>query len=164
LWCKYWPYIPFFSARYPNAQIFAIEPDPTNFALLKANIAGEFRITPIQACVTGRPQHEVRFTTDNPAWGNRISSAEDGILVPATTITELCHQLKLNKIDLLKLDIEGAEQEVLKNGDFLAIVDHIVIEFHDGYGFGSFREDIEPYGLRAQKASPLDTYMVTAHR
>jgi hypothetical protein len=38
-----------FTARYRNARIVAVEPNPENFALLVANTASEPRITPVQA-------------------------------------------------------------------------------------------------------------------
>jgi hypothetical protein len=106
----------------------------------------------------------VRFTTDQAAWGNRIATDGHGVLVPALTIEELCNQHGIEKIDLLKLDIEGAEEEVLENGKFLARTEHIIVELHGNYGFEHFQRDIAPYGLVAQEGRPPDTYMVTASR
>jgi hypothetical protein len=65
----------------------------------------------------------VRFTADLAAWGNRIGTDGHGVLVPALTIG-------IEKIDLLKLDLEGAEEEVLDNGTFLARTEHIIVELH----------------------------------
>jgi FkbM family methyltransferase len=154
----------FFAARYPRAKIFSVEPHPENFGLLKTNVEAAARILPIHACVTGTPQTGVRFTTDQAAWGNRITTDSNGILVPAITIDELCEQNGIEKIDLLKLDIEGAEAQVLQNGTFLARTEHIIVELHGNYGFECFRRDIGPYGLVAQQGRPPDTYMVTAYR
>jgi hypothetical protein len=106
----------------------------------------------------------VRFTTDQAAWGNRIAADDRGVLVPAITIEELCKQNGLEKIDLLKLDIEGAEEQVLENGTFLARTEHIIVELHGHYGFECFQRDIAPYGLVAQEERPPDTYLVTARR
>ena len=86
------------------------------------------------------------------------------MLVPAITIEELCKQNGIEKIDLLKLDIEGAEEQVLENGTFLARTEHIIVELHGHYGFQSFERDITPYGLVAQESRPPDTYLVTACR
>jgi hypothetical protein len=58
---------------------------------------------------------------------------------------------------LLKLDIEGAEEQMLENGAFLARTDHIIVELHGDYGFECFRRDIAPYGLVAQEGRPPDT-------
>jgi FkbM family methyltransferase len=154
----------FLAARYPDATILSVEPHPENFVLLKTNVAEIPRILPIRACVTGTPQGAVRFTADEPAWGNRIATDARGVLVPAITIEELCKENGIEKIDLLKLDIEGAEEQVLRNGIFLARTEHIIVELHGQYGFRSFQRDIAPYGLVAYEGRPPDTYMVTAHR
>jgi FkbM family methyltransferase len=154
----------FLAARYPRATILSVEPHPENFDLLKTNVAQVPRILPIRACVTGTSQGAVRFTVDQAAWGNRIATDDDGMLVPAITIEELCDQNGFQKIDLLKLDIEGAEEQVLGNGTFLARTEHIIVELHGHYGFQCFQRDIAPYGFVAQEGRPPDTYMVTAHR
>jgi hypothetical protein len=73
------------------------------------------------------------------------------MLVPAITIDELCELNGIEKIDLLKLDIEGAEAQVLENGTFLARTKHIIVELHGDYGLECFRRDIAPYGLLAQE-------------
>jgi FkbM family methyltransferase len=83
---------------------------PGNFALLKTNVAQVPRILPIHACVTAASQSAVRFTTDQAAWGNRIAADDRGVLVLAVTMEELCKQNGIEKIDLLKLDIKGAEE------------------------------------------------------
>jgi FkbM family methyltransferase len=154
----------FLAARYPHATILSVEPHPENFALLETNVAQVSRISPIRACVTATPQSAVRFTANQAAWGNRIATGADGVLVPAITIDELCDQNGLTKIDLLKLDIEGAEEQVLESGTFLTRTEHIIVELHGRYGFECFQRDIEPYGFVAQGARPPHTYMVTAFR
>jgi FkbM family methyltransferase len=154
----------FFAARFPRARIFSVEPHPENFALLEANVARVPRITPIRACLTGTVQGSVRFTVDQAAWGNSISTGTCGVMVPATTIENLCNQNGISKIDLLKLDIEGAEEQVLKNGTFLTRTQNIIAELHGQYGFERFRRDIAPYGFEARNAHPPDTFMITASR
>jgi FkbM family methyltransferase len=154
----------FLAARYPRAMILSVEPHHENFAILESNVKILPRILPIRACITGTSQNAVRFTADEAAWGNRIATDSHGMLVPAITIDELCEQNGIEKIDLLKLDIEGAEAQVLKNGAFLARTEHIIVELHGDYGLQCFSRDIAPYGLVAQKERPPDTYMVTAHR
>jgi FkbM family methyltransferase len=154
----------FLAARYPRARILSVEPHPENFALLKTNVETIPRIMPIHACVTGTSQNVVRFTADQAAWGNRIATDSHGMLVPGITIEELCEQNGIETIDLLKLDIEGAEAQVLENGTFLARTEHIIVELHGDYGLQCFSRDIAPYGLVAEKERPPDTYMVTAHR
>jgi FkbM family methyltransferase len=144
----------FLAARYPGATILSVEPHPENFALLKTNVAEVPRILPIRACVTGTHRNAVRSTADQAAYGNRIATDANGVWVPAITIEELCKRNGIEKIDLLKLDIEGAEKQVLENGTFLARTEYIIVELHGqyGYGFQCFQRDIAPYGFVAHEA------------
>ena len=152
----------YFAARYPQAKIYSVEPLPDNFALLQANVKNEPRIKPLQGCLTGISQHTVPFTTDHPTWGNCIG--DGGITVPALTIDELCRQEGINCIDLLKLDIEGAEKQVLANGNFLERVRHIIIELHNDYDLRRFQKDIRAFGFEAHRPCPPATRMVTASK
>ncbi|MGD9622062.1 MAG: FkbM family methyltransferase [Mycolicibacterium sp.] len=61
---------------------------------------------------------------------NRIGS--EGIPVRAVTISELVSNLDLNRIDFLKMNIEGAEVGALRGArDVLPIVRHAAIGCHD---------------------------------
>ena len=141
-------------------MIYSVEPLPENFALLEANVANEPRIKPINGCITGVSQGTVQFTTDGPTWGNRIGNS--GITVPAFTIGELCRKEGIDSVDLLKLDIEGAEREVLENADFLGRVRNIIIELHNDYDFESFQKDVIAFGFEAYPPCQPAIHMVTA--
>ena len=52
-------------------------------------------------------------------------------------------------MDLLKVDIEGAEKEVFANGEFLPRVGYIIIELHNDYGFDDFSKDVARWQFRA---------------
>jgi FkbM family methyltransferase len=152
----------YFAARYPQARIYSVEPLPENFALLEANVANEPRIKPINGCVTGVSNGTVQFTTDGPTWGNRIGNS--GITVPAFTIGELCRKEDLEKVDLLKIDIEGAEKEVLANADFFDRVRNLIIELHNDYDFESFQSDVDAFDFQAYPPCPPEIHMFTASK
>jgi hypothetical protein len=59
----------YFASRYSQARIFAIEPNPENYAALKLNTASEPRITVLQACVTPLPRQTVFIETSGPLPG-----------------------------------------------------------------------------------------------
>ncbi len=63
----------------------------------------------------------------------RVKEAEVGEgMVKAITIAEILDQSGADRIDILKLDIEGAEKEVFSNDtDWLEKVDLMIIELHD---------------------------------
>jgi FkbM family methyltransferase len=135
-----------FASRYPNATIYSIEPHPSNFALLKRNVSNESRIVPINAAVVGLARPSVHLSADRPAWGNSLNTNNVGFEVPAITISEMCKIHDLSRLDLLKVDIEGAEREVFANAEFLPRVRLGVIELHGDYTFQQFAANISSWG------------------
>jgi FkbM family methyltransferase len=140
----------FLAAQYRNARIYSIEPDPDNFALLKRNVCQERRILPIYGAIVGYRRKQVYLTTDSPAWGNSIgtSNNKNGVAVKAYTIDEICQENELTHIDLLKVDIEGAEKELFANGHFLERVGCGVVELHGDYGLEALQKDVGRWGFR----------------
>jgi FkbM family methyltransferase len=135
-----------FASRYPNATIYSIEPHPSNFALLKRNVHKENRIVPINAAVVGLPRPSVHLSADRPAWGNSVNRNNVGFEVPAVTISEICKNYGLSRLDLLKVDIEGGEREVFANAEFLSHVRLGVIELHGDYTFERFAANVSSWG------------------
>lgn len=62
------------------------------------------------------------------------------VQVPAKTLADVCAYFHLAKIDLLKMDIEGAEIEVLEScpAEVLKRISQLTVEFHcaEVFGFG----------------------------
>jgi FkbM family methyltransferase len=139
----------YFAWRYPNARIFCIEPDDRNFQMLKRNTGGVERIFAIHGALVGCPRKIAHLTMDRPAWGNFVTSAETGIDVPAFTVEQILDENRLSQVDLLKIDIEGAEKEVFANCEFLPRVRRIIIELHNNYGFDDFSKDVARWRFRA---------------
>lgn len=112
----------YYANRYPSARIIAIEPEPSNFAMLERNVALYTQITSIRAALWNR---DGLIHLSNPLggrepwnkWGATISERGAGELVRAVTVRSLVSQFKLSRIDLLKVDIEGSEVEVFSACD-----------------------------------------------
>jgi FkbM family methyltransferase len=122
----------FFAERYPQATIAALEPEPDNFALLRKNCLPYPSVHPINA---GLWTHETYLKIENPGadtWSFRVVEADSGIR--AVSIQDLMAQFGKVEIDVLKIDIEGAEREILReSGAWLGKVRTIIIELHDRY-------------------------------
>lgn len=134
----------YFAARYPAARIVAVEPDAENFALLLANTAafGE-RIIPVQAAVWDTDGvvnlHEHSDDGEHLGhWGRNVSARPSAVQVPALSIPTLMARTGLDHVDVLKVDIEGAEREVF-SGDcaWLDSVGLVMVETHDRFRPGS---------------------------
>lgn len=115
-------------ARRPDARITSVEAGPDTFARLAANRAANPGLdwTTVHAAAAGR-SGSMQFSCGPLSTGGRVGGSA-GVEVPARTLVEL---LPPGLITLLKVDIEGAEEELLRAGEEqLARVATIVIELH----------------------------------
>jgi FkbM family methyltransferase len=152
----------YFASAYPRARIYSVEADPDNFSLLKSNSQDEPRIVPIHAGIVPSPQSMVWFNNCGPAWGRKLGTSE-GVRVPALTLDQLLVNRGIARVDLLKMDIEGAERTVLATGNYLASVQHLVAELHNDYSFSDFTAAVSRHGLDA-RLPDNECKAVTAHR
>lgn len=121
-----------FSERYPQARIIGIEPHPGTFERLRANTAHLPGVELVRAALTDEEGTVSLFAGDE-SWAASLTPGDHGdhqIRVPAVTLDEIVLELELETIDILKLDIEGAERSVLTSSSVLDRVRMIVFEFH----------------------------------
>lgn len=119
----------YFARRYPQASILSVEACMENFALLERNTASYPNIRRRFAAVWAE---EGKVAIEDPSvspWSRRCVARSDGT-IPALTIAQLAAGVP---IDILKMDIEGAEREIFSAVDrsWLRMVRVIMIELHD---------------------------------
>ncbi len=122
----------------PNAKVWSLEPVPNNQDLFKKNIAlnqldnvtlipfalygssGTFYID-----LAGKQFDAVNITSVKP-------SHEEFIQIEALTLDQILQQYQIPSIDLLKMDIEGAEYNIFQDSlDSLSKnVKRLIMEFH----------------------------------
>jgi FkbM family methyltransferase len=118
-----------FKALHPACAIVAFEPDPEGFAVLQENVrAHGFRdVTLVQAALSDR-DGTVDFASDG-SWGSRVADAAS--VSTGTVRTVRLRPYLDRRVDLLKLNIEGAETDVLRDcADLLPNVDRLIVEYH----------------------------------
>lgn len=128
----------YFKKLFPFAQIIAIEPNPIAFKILEENI-WQNNLSDIQTLniVLDANNSEITLHQDpDQEWLSSTSIREgawngeqktEPITVPARKLSEFLDQ----PIDLLKLDIEGAEISVLQEAsDKLKNIQRMIIECH----------------------------------
>lgn len=117
-----------------EATIYAIEPDEDNFELLTTNLADEIlaaKLVPIRAAVLP----EDGFATiqkSSKAYNTTIArESTQGATVKAMNMRTLIKEMMINNIDLLKIDIEGWEEQLF-SGDvaWLDNVTNVIMECH----------------------------------
>lgn len=106
-----------------QGKVYAFEPTPSSFALLEKTIdINNTRniVVPLKKAVANKAGKTTFFISPNEAHNsNSLSNnnrqvGEIGIDVDLMSIDELKTEYKISKIDLIKIDAEGAEYSVLK--------------------------------------------------
>jgi len=131
-----------FGREFPAAKIIAIEPDPENFRMLLRNTAKMPQVVAIRAALTAQPTRVRLQDPGGGGWAIRTEIADDSSdgTVRGMTVSEIMAEHGIGRIDLLKVDIEGAEREVLEaSSDWMPHVDALVAELHDRWKPGCMR-------------------------
>lgn len=127
----------YFANRWPKAKIIAIEPDPENFEILRENVRHYRNIVPIQVAVW---KENTMLNLSDPgggSWAMQTKTDHNGH-VAGVTMPFIMGVHSLDRIDLLKMDIEGAEKEVFEgHEEWIDRVGSIAIETHDRFKPGS---------------------------
>ena len=124
----------YFAHRYPEARIAAIEPDPDNFNLLKLNCGRYDTVTLIQGGLWPSAGNLVLANSTSQSWSVRVreARAQETGSVEGVTIPGLMKRTGFDQVDILKLDIEGAEEGLFSHetDEWLGSVNAIIIETH----------------------------------
>jgi len=124
----------YFATRFPDARVLALEPEASNFELLKKNCSPFLRVTPLQAALWSECEPLALVDPRSSKWAFAVQRPfQDSGTIPGITVDALMRQFGFSWIDVLKLDIEGAEQEIFSRGPigWLRRVSVIAIELHD---------------------------------
>ncbi len=124
----------YFANRYPQARIVCVEPEPSNFKALVANTSAYPNIIPVEAAIWDSPGR-LAVDSSESAWESRVSTPGDGLLttVAAVTIEDILALCPADAVDIIKIDIEGAEKEVFSSGrrSWLGQIQVLMVELHD---------------------------------
>jgi FkbM family methyltransferase len=148
----------YFADHFPNCKILAVEPNPSTYGVLQLNVAhlvANGRCRTLRAAVWGSEKTLAGGAVDYPDHFSAFAvhettdaSGEESI--PGWTMSRIIAHSGFERVDLLKVDIEGAEVELFKgNVDWLQQVRTIAIEFHDNSREECRFDDLmKEYGFR----------------
>ncbi|WP_027379451.1 FkbM family methyltransferase [Chryseobacterium daeguense] len=135
----------YLSMKYPESKIIAVEASPENFLILKENTKSFKNIECIHAAVYFE-DGMVNFGGEELSYNQKIS--EKGTSIRAISMDSLMKEYQLNEINLLKIDIEGGEEELLsKNNLWLGKIENIIIEIHQNYTEEDLKKELKPFGF-----------------
>jgi FkbM family methyltransferase len=122
----------YYASKYPTAKIIAVEPEDSNYRVMLKNIAPYSNIIPVQAALWKADGRVSIGLADNEArekWAFLVTGDKGN--TTAFTLGSLLSKFHIQTVDLLKMDIEGAEKEVFESCDWIDRIVAIVIETHD---------------------------------
>jgi len=131
----------YFKYKYPEAEIISFEPDPKTFLLLKKNIQdNNLDKVQIYNQALSNSNGKIKFYSYGDFEGSPGNTIQKQF-VNFTNVKEhevdciKLSSLGLKHIDLLKIDVEGAEGRIVRDlaeSGLLANVDKISLEYHYG--------------------------------
>ena len=153
--------------RFPECQLIAIEPDPTNYRMLQRNLQpygsrGKLIGGGVWSTCTGLKMVETPYR-DGQAWTRQVRAVtpDEELEVEGFDLPTLLAGSGRPRVSILKMDVEGAEAVVF-GGDvkaWLRQVDHLAIELHDDSVFGNassvFFDAIAGQPFRLSQSGPL---------
>jgi FkbM family methyltransferase len=137
----------FYANKYPEATIVAIEPEVSNFQILRKNTEPYRNITALQAALWKANGYITLIDPGRGHYGfctidrtDTLDCATTHETIAAVTVDRLMEDLNLRFIDVLKIDIEASEKEVFETpAAWIDRVGVIVIELHDNLRSGCAR-------------------------
>ena len=118
----------YFLSRFPNLRIIALEPNPSAYKLAKQNLKpyGDRAILLQKGLYTS--DGVAFFSGDNTG----ASISKTGFKIDCTTVLSLLQQYSIPQLDILKMDIEGAEEAIFSSNPeiWLSHINMLIIEIH----------------------------------
>lgn len=98
-------------------RVFALEPFDENFELLKSNIAHLNNVLPLPLAVGARAGEQEFHVSSIPSAGSfhpvERHPVQRVVRVPSVTIADFFREYRVQRCDLLKIDVEGAEYSIV---------------------------------------------------
>jgi FkbM family methyltransferase len=124
----------YFLNRFPDTRVVAIEPEKSNFSILKKNVGDIEKVTLINKPLASKEKNVSLSNpgAKSPSFRYKESKSAEG--QETITILQVLDQYSDNfNHGILKLDIEGAEKEIFKSypEDWIDDFELIFVEPHD---------------------------------
>ena len=137
-----------------NGRVFAFEPDPRNFARLCDRMRRFPNVQPVQKAIAAKSGESLLFLASFHAGHTLVDGrvGENGVAVSVTSLDDFVRDARLPGLDVVKLDIEGAEMLAIDGMQRLLRSDRrpvILCEVHPPITPEEFAGKMESFGYRA---------------
>ena len=129
----------FYANKYPTSKIISIEPEQSNYDLLKENTQNYENIIALNNALSNVSNQDLAIVDNGyGSWGFMTEPLADSLKgkassIKSITVNEIMSEYGWETIDIVKIDIEGYEKELFeKNSEnWLPNVRCLIIELHD---------------------------------
>jgi FkbM family methyltransferase len=142
----------------PRVEIACVEPDPRNVPLLTANVAAAggppVRVFP---CAVGGRAGTARLGIGadkacSTLLNDQIHRHAESVEVPVRTVPDLLDELGWDRVDVVKMDVEGAEKDVLAGcAGWIGRVGTVLMEIHPVTSPEEVAAQVGPHGFRVRR-------------
>jgi FkbM family methyltransferase len=137
----------YFSRLFPQARLACVEPDPESLCVLARNLSlNGVRARGFQAAV--RAADGQLLIKQGAKYVVPPATFSSGLYAMTTSIPAIIASLGWDRIGLLKVDLPGAEADLLSDpGDWINLVDVLCIKSQSRFGDVEFRELASRFGF-----------------
>lgn len=147
-----------------KGKVLAIEPHPENFKILQRNIElnNLKNVTTLNLACSNKKGNLQLFLDEDGTGGHstikpkKIKAGNNKIWVKAETLDTIIKKEKIKKVDLVKIDVEGAEAEVLEGATKTLKKYHpkIIFEAWDEQYLKKVKEVLKPFNYKIKQIAP----------
>lgn len=147
----------YLSRLFRDARFAVVEPDPRNLAILQPNLVrNRVAATVIDAAVgPAEGKLRLRFGADPTCSSLEDTGMHDlreSVAVDVTTVPVVMARMGWSSVDLVKIDIEGAEEVLLaRNNDWLSAVGALLLEIHPNTSAEALNRPLSRHGFHLQR-------------
>ncbi|TQI71528.1 FkbM family methyltransferase [Gramella sp. Hel_I_59] len=152
----------FFLKIFKNCNIICLEPDIGNYEVLNYNLPKNKNVSLLNAALwsSNSKVEIINDFRDRLDWARRVKEINHEKGIPAFSVNQLMKDFNWSVIDILKIDIEGAEKEVFTSKDadlsFLQFTKCIAMEIHDEFNCRSeINKILEQFGFEYFRCGEL---------
>lgn len=118
----------YFLTRFPQLKVVALEPNPPSFEMASQNLKPYGERANLLNKGLFSADEVLRFSGS----GTGASIGNGGFEIDCTTVLSLLEQYSIPRLDILKMDIEGAEEAVFSSNPeaWLSRIDLLILEIH----------------------------------
>jgi FkbM family methyltransferase len=133
----------FFINKFPKSKIISIEPEQSNFEMLLKNTKDYGNIHCLNCGVWNKSANLLIKDNEFGNWAFSVEEVDfcNENTIPAITINDIMKRYNFDKIDILKINIEGSEKELFESNfeEWLSKTKIVIIDLHDSIRNGASR-------------------------